>query len=150
MSEEVTATWATRELLILRCALRRLDGGELLVELEDVRQETELPTDQLWAGVQALAHSDPPYIQVSLAGGWTDDHASGVIEGVSERARRELGSWPSADDLVTQLAAALSQAADREAEPERKGRLRAAADTLGGIAREIAVQVISRRLGQEL
>ena len=148
MSEEVTATWATRELLILRCALRRLDGGELLVELEDVRQETELPTDQLWAGVQALTQTRRT--QVSLAGGWTDDHASGVIEGVSERARRELGSWPSADDLVTQLAAALSQAADREAEPERKGRLRAAADTLGGIAREIAVQVISRRLGQEL
>jgi hypothetical protein len=100
------------------------------------------------AGVQALASAFPPYIDVALAGGWTDDYASGVIESVSERARRELGSWPSPDDLVTQLAAALAQAADRESEPERKSHLRAAADALGGVAREVAVRVISDRLGR--
>jgi hypothetical protein len=98
--------------------------------------------------VQALAGADPPYIEVSLSGGWADDHAGGMIERVSERARRELGSWPSPDDLVAQLAAALAQAADRESEPERKSRLRAAADALGGVAREVAVRVISDRLGR--
>lgn len=148
MSEEVTPTWATRELPILRSALRRLDAGALLVELDDVRQETGLPVKQLRAGIDALASADPPYIEVYLAGGWTDEYASGMIQSVSERARRELGSWPSAEDLVTQLAAALSQAADRESEPERKGRLRAAADALGSIARDVAVRVISDRLGK--
>lgn len=66
---------------------------------------------------------------------------------VYERARRELGSWPSGDELLHQLVAALSAAADEETEPEEKGRLRTAADVLGGMARDIAVNVISARIG---
>jgi hypothetical protein len=84
-----------------------------------------------------------------LAGGWTDETAGGgFVTGVSERARRELGAWPSADVLVEQLAAALARAADEEQEPERKSRLRGAAEVLGGMARDIAVNVISSRIGQ--
>jgi hypothetical protein len=74
-------------------------------------------------------------------------HAIGDIDSVFERGRRELGSWPSADSVVAQLVAALSEAADREAEPERKGRLRAAADVLGSIAHDVAVRVIAARSG---
>jgi len=66
---------------------------------------------------------------------------------VRGRARRELGTWPSADALLEQLVAALTAAADAEPEPERKGRLKAAAELLGGMARDIAVQAIGARLG---
>ena len=142
----ITNTWASRDLPILAAALRRLDAGED-ADLEEIRQEVGLTPNQMYAGVQALEGAAPPYIEVTLLMGWSDDRASGHIDRVSERARRELGSWPSASSIVTELVAALSAAADSEPEPERKGRLKAAADLLGGMARDIAVAVLSQKIG---
>lgn len=146
MSDELPETWTTRELPILRAALRVIDNGEI-ADLEEIRRELDLPGMQVWAAVQALEHAWPPYIETSLTMGWRDDHASGHITQVSERARRELGTWPSADDVVSQLAAALAQAADDESEPERKTRLHAAADTLSGVGRDLAVHYFEKKLG---
>lgn len=72
---------------------------------------------------------------------------TGHIDRVYERARRALGSWPTAEVIVDHLAAELEAAADAEAEPERKGKLRAPGDTLAGAARDLAVQVLATRLG---
>ena len=147
----IESTWARRELPILAAALRRLDSGEQrsLQQLEEIRQELDLTPKDLAAGIEALESADPPYIEVEVAGGWTDERAGGgFVVSVSERARRELGSWPSAESLVEQLAAALSRAADDEPEPERKGRLRDAAEVLASTARDIAVGVISTKIGR--
>jgi hypothetical protein len=81
--------------------------------------------------------------------GWGNDRAGGgYVTHVSERARCQLGAWPSADGIVEQLIEALSRAADDEAEPERKRGLRGAAEVLAGMARDVAVNVISARIGQ--
>lgn len=133
---EPQSTWAPRELPILTVALRRLDAGEDAVEFADAH-ETGLTSDQLWAGVRALKTAQPPYIEVEGKAIW----------GVTERAWRELGTWPSADSTVDALAAAFARAAEAEQEPARKKRLRAVADGLGGVLRDIAVGVISKRLG---
>ena len=146
---EVESTWATRELPILVATLRRLDAGEDSAAIEDIGREASLSPRELLAGVRALESADPPYVRAQLAGGWSDERfGGGVISTVSERARRELGAWPSADDLLEQLVAVLAAAADEESEPERKSLLRAAADVLSGMARDIAVNVISARLGR--
>ena len=63
-------------------------------------------------------------------------------------ALRELGIWPSAESLVDALATAFAHAADTEKEPEKKRRLRAVADGLGGALKDIAVGVIVKRLGE--
>jgi len=76
------------------------------------------------------------------------DRVTGHIDRVYERTRRELGSWPTPEVVVDQLAAELAAAADAEDEPERKGKLRAAGDALAGAARDLAVQVLASRLGQ--
>lgn len=148
MEDEIRETWASRDLPILRAALRRLDAGEDYPDLEEIRQELGFSGDQLRAGIAALESADPPYIDVELAMGWREDQASGSVAGVSERARRELGAWPSADSLVDALAAAFARAADDEKEPEKKGRLRAIADGLGGAMRDIAISVLAKRLGE--
>ena len=104
---------------------------------------------ELLAGLGALESADPPYLDVAYGGGWSDERAGGgYVSEVSERARRELGAWPTADGLLEQLVAALIREAEEEPEPERRGRLRNAADVLGGAARDIAVSVISARLGR--
>ena len=138
MADELPSTWAPRDLPILSSALRRLDAGEGLVDLDDLQRDTGLSREQVWAGLRALETAEPPYLIVD----------GRVVLAVSERARRELGTWPAADSLVDALAAAFAQAAEAEKEPERKQRLRAVADGLGGALRDIAVAVVSKRLGE--
>jgi hypothetical protein len=137
MPPQPQSTWAIRELPILSTALLRLDAGEDVAEFEDLARETGLSDDQLWAGLRALEAAQPPYIELDGKHIW----------GVTERARRELGTWPSATSIVDELAVAFAQAAEAEKEPERKNRLRAIADGLGGAVKEIAVAVIAKRLG---
>lgn len=137
------STWPTRDLPILRATLRRLDAGAPWVELGEIRRELGLDQTQLRAGLRALECASPPYIQVS----YLAEGVNGHIHAVSERARRALGTWPSAESVVDRLAAALAEAADAEEEPERKGKLRAAADALGGFVRDVAVGVVSAQVG---
>jgi hypothetical protein len=147
MNAGIAETWTSRDLPILAAALRRLDAGEDVVDLEELRHEVGLDVATMRAGLKALESAWPPYIDVShtMAG---PDQVGGHLQGVSERCRRELGTWPSADGLVDRLAQALADAADREAEPDRKNRLKALAEGLGGIARDVAVGVISAQLGK--
>jgi hypothetical protein len=144
----IESTWAIRELPILAAALRFVDAGEA-PRLADLCAETGLSPRDFRVGLEALANADPPYVEVDWAGGWSDEKVGGFrLNDVSERTRRELGSWPSANGLVEQLVAALDQAAENELEPERKKRLSTTAGVLGGMARDIAVSVIATRLGR--
>jgi hypothetical protein len=97
-------------------------------------------------GLSALETAYPPYLTTrtqlvgpAAVGGW--------VESVSERARRELGTWPSSSEVIDALAAALDQAADSAEEPERRSRLKATAQVLTGMARDLAVSVIATKLG---
>lgn len=143
---EIQETWTWRELPILRAALHRVDHQEDLA-LEAIRAETGLTGPQLRQGLHALENATPPYLDVAIAGGWRDDYAGGLLLSVSERTRRELGSWPSAEALVDRLAEVLRDAAGAEPEPARKSKLQAAAEALGSFARDVAVQAIGARLG---
>jgi hypothetical protein len=147
MDTVTTPTWAHRELPILAAALRRLDNGETFPSLEVIRAEVGLEAIQMRAGLSALETAQPPYIAVryTMAG---PEHVGGFVTSVSERTRRLLGSWPSAEDLMERLVAALQEEATTETQPERRSRLREAAEVLGGMAREIAVQVLAAQLGK--
>jgi hypothetical protein len=62
------------------------------------------------------------------------------------------GGEPAADvlaareSLIEPLAAGIAEAADQEADPERKRRLAVVARELGGMAKAIAVNVASQML----
>jgi hypothetical protein len=71
--------------------------------------------------------------------GYTRSHAA---------ARRAVGQWPTAENLVEALAAGIAQAADHESDPERRTRLRAIAQGLGSFANAVAINVVSQALGQ--
>lgn len=144
--ESAQSTWPTRELPILRAALRAVDAGGDFVELEDIRLEAGISAGQFRVGAQAL--HDAGYLDVIFMPGWTDDHASGNLRSVHERTRRELGSWPTADDVVDRLVAALTAAADNAPEPEKKTMFRATADTVGGMARDVIVSVVAAQIGE--
>ena len=73
-----------------------------------------------------------------------------LFTGVTDAARRAVGQWPSPEVWVERLVQALHEAAEREPDPERRGRLRAMAEGLGGFARDVAVGVLSGGITQSM
>lgn len=72
------------------------------------------------------------------------------VSSVTGEARRKAGQWPTGESLIEHLAAGIAEAAEREADPERKQRLRAVARELGGMAKTVAVNVASQILGHQV
>jgi predicted ArsR family transcriptional regulator len=140
--DELRPTWATRELPILRAALRHADVSDQPISIPELQAEVGLDDTQMRVALRAL--DDAGYLEVGFTGG---GGCNGQVWGVDERARRELGTWPSADNLVAELAAALREASEVSSEPEQSGKLRAAADALTGFARDVAVAVVARHVG---
>ena len=138
--DEVRYTWAERDLPLLRESVRRIDAGEE------------------WPGMREIASScgiDPRQAEVAFDALEEDGYLvirgramSGVLNGnvtqVTGKARREVGAWPTAEGVIDQLVVALTAAADAETEPERKSRLREAAQTLSSTGYRIAVDVATK------
>jgi hypothetical protein len=59
-------------------------------------------------------------------------------------------SWPSAESLVADLVTALAEAEDREADPEKKRRLRQARNVVGGTERQLLIAVAAQKLGHQI
>jgi DNA-binding GntR family transcriptional regulator len=73
--------------------------------------------------------------------------AGWFVTSITPAARREVGQWPTGQSLVERLAGGIAEAAEREADPEQKRRLRDVASELRGAAKAIAINVASEMLG---
>lgn len=91
---------------------------------------------------RALKVLQPTYIR--LVEGLGHGPIASSVRGVTDDARRVVGQWPSAGMWVNRLVGALREAAERESDPERKSRLRAMAEGLGGFARDLAPTHVDR------
>ena len=84
---------------------------------------------------RALEALDGAYVHLGR------DMGGFFVDAATAHARRAVGQWPTGESLVSQLAEGLAAAAEKEADPERKTRLRQAAGLLGGAVRDIAVEI---------
>src|SRR5581483_9261812 len=141
-AHELRETWTTRELPILRHVTARLDSGAQEIGFGEIREALGLEVQEIQLGVHALEDAEPPYLRARWQPVGMGRSTSGMVMFVTERARRELGTWPTAEGLVSELAEALRQAADRAPESEEKSKMRSAAEALSGFARDVAVAVV--------
>jgi S-formylglutathione hydrolase FrmB len=123
----VEDTWAARD-------LEETD----LPEVADIANRTGLVAADVALALKAM---DGVYVDLQMTMG---DSARWYVRSVSPEARRAVGQWPTAESLIGQLVAGLEAAAEREDDPERRGRLRQAASLLGGAARDIAVDIAAK------
>jgi hypothetical protein len=135
---ELAETWTSRELPLLRIAVREVDQGRD-VGFQAMADEAAIDIKQVCVAMEALR--DAGYVQ-----GWFAAGDAGTVKSVSGEARRTVGTWPTAENVVAQLAAALDLAAEQAEEPERKGRLKAAAEALAGVGRDLAVAVVAKQI----
>ena len=135
------STWARRDLPVLDLIVRALEevhygGDPEYPDTENLSEGTGLDETTVAAALQAL---DGEYITLRQ----TSRPGVEYVTAVTPAARRAVGQWPSPENLVDQLAARIGDAAEQEPDPERKSRLQSVARGLTGIARSVAVNVLS-------
>lgn len=109
---ELSETWTTRELPLLRIALQEDDKGHN-VEFAELVEETRIDKEQVWLSMRTLREAG--YVVARLG-----NARSGNVESVTERTRRELGTWPSPESFVDGLARAFAD--QPSARPNRRRR----------------------------
>jgi hypothetical protein len=130
-----------RDLPVLDATVRLLEES-YMVTVSDIAARTDLDLAEVARALEAL---DPAYVDFrkTTTGG---DPRFWYVHKVTPEARRAVGQWPTPDTLIDRLAAELSSAAEREADPERKGLLLYSARLVGDTLREIAVRAAAQAL----
>jgi hypothetical protein len=133
------STWERRDLPVLDAIVRYFDehDGPEIPDAGTFAKLTGVDAGQVGRAVRALG---PRFVKTGPGlGGLTEL----PIMGVTDEARQAVEQWPSPEIWVERLVQALREAAEREPDPERRGRLRTMAEGLGGFARDVAVGVLS-------
>ena len=135
-------TWFDRELPVLEATIQLFEERSYPAGLVRVGQIAERSGMDSLTVLKALIAMNPTYVSLHLvsAGEGPDPQ---IVKSVTTAARQAAGQWPSPETMSDRLLSALSSAADREGDPVRKGHLRAAADALTGIGRDVLVNVMS-------
>jgi hypothetical protein len=132
-------TWNVRELPALEAIVEYFDdpdSGGVGLTRRRAAELASMDEDTFRRALVKLAKADPPFLNLVTV---AEDLVPIRITGVTERALIATGQWPSPEGLVADLVESLEQAALAEQEPERKSKLRAAANILGGVAKDVAV-----------
>lgn len=138
-------TWTSRELPVLNAVVKAFeDRDRRQLRVAELTALCDLPESDVQAALRSLDSASPPYLEAPRPG-WGATYPA-IITGVTERARRAVGQWPTPESLVDRLAEAFGQAAEHEADPQKRGRLREVASWLGQAGRDIAVKVAAEVL----
>ena len=128
-------TWYGRELPVLTAVVNAFEHGlaDGFPDVPDIVEATGLSADDVSRSLSALDGQYLVFVQ-TMSG-------DGFVEKIFPAARRAVGQWPSPEDLVGRMASALREVADRTEDPTTKGRLRQAAEAIGGLAQKVLVEV---------
>jgi hypothetical protein len=142
----VEDSWMTRELPVLIALVEQFDDPAVsLIRTPQVAALTGLDESVVERGLTALFEARPRFVE-----GFAPEEVRvpSYISGVTERARRAVGAWPTPESVVDQLVQALTATAERERDPERESKLKEVAAWLAGGMRDVAVQVVGAVLTQ--
>jgi hypothetical protein len=130
-------TW-TPAFAVLDLIVRRFDeqGPDVLIEASDLAKRTDMSPGQVSLAVHDL---QPTYLKAEPF----EDPDVFLIHQVTDQGRRAVLQWPEV--AVDRVVQALRDAADQQQNPNDGSKLRSAADTIGGSAREVAINAIANR-----
>jgi DNA-binding transcriptional regulator YhcF (GntR family) len=135
-------TWSRRDYPVLNKIVEIIDRemGTSFPSVGELAEQLGFEVADVGRAVTAL---EGEYIELRkyMTGG---NPAPWMVTSISSAARRTVGQWPTAEHAVDQLIGDLEGAAAAEPDPEKRGKLRAAAATLGDLGRDIAVDVMAK------
>ena len=127
-------TWTSRDLPVLQAIVAAFeDPDRWALRLPELIGLSGLPEREVQLALRALWEASPPFVEAARPP--EEMTYPFHITGVTERARRAVGQWPTPETLTARLVEGFNAAAEREADPVRKKRLKEAAGLLGETAR---------------
>lgn len=141
-------TWASRDLVVLD-AIFQLQAEQPVGSfptMGEIAAACGLEVVDVWRSCRDM---DGEYLDLRqvMAGGSAAPHR---VMRLYPEARRAVGQWPSAEQYLERLIAALTVEAERASTAEERTRLRRAAESLGLLAKDVAVSVAGAALGGAL
>lgn len=134
----MTDTWHQRDLPVLQAIVQLKDENPgQPISREQVEQATGLDSETVRRAVYSL--HDEPYIETG--GSLVDLHE--YIKRATGDGKRAAEFWPTPDKLADLLRDAILQAAEREADPEKRSKLKALGDWLAGGGKDVVSGTIS-------
>lgn len=136
-TDKLEDVWAARDFPVLVEVARRFDAGALSVRREDVADATGLDVDTVQLAGLALSRRGLVETKGAMQ--------APVLRftNVAGAAYLLTGLHPDGDDVVSQLVSALQQAAAQQSDEDERGRLRRAADAIGGVSRDVITGVLT-------
>lgn len=129
--------WHGRDLPVLRAVVDLVDADNDLLHPSRLHQATGLTEKEIQRSLRALERGG--YLTLlRMANG-----EAVLVRGLSGEAYRAVGVWPSPDQLVDRVVAALEARAAESGDDQERGRLGQAAQTLASVGRDVLVQVLS-------
>lgn len=141
-------TWASRDLPVLRAAVQIYENGERPnIRVSDIERMLEFDKATIQRALKAL-HSEPFFKAEGSVEGQTGFAFIGAPTG---QALRIAGQWPTPENMVERLIAALEAVAedDTRDEPERS-KAKQAALWLGDALSKIAIGALGGAGGHAL
>lgn len=144
----MNSTWADRDFPVLESIVRRTDESGHEVGLDEIEQDTGLSPEDVQRAIKAL-DSDGGYIRVSTPNG--GGHIDFVLSATS-KARREVGAWPTPENITSELVDRLEQLAnDENAGEDTRTRARrmldAVADGGGAVLTGVLTSILTTQMG---
>ena len=139
-------TWTTRDLPVLRAVVDIYERTGDTVDADEIEAQVGLDKDTVQRALRAL-NTEPFFKDLTevLQG---EIFAIGAPTG---HALRVAGQWPSPENLLERLIAALENAAnDEQREPEERSKLKQTATVLGSLATQLAITALGGAAGNVL
>lgn len=134
-------TWFSRDLPVLDATVRLLDEGNFMVRVIDIAEATGLDVRAVDRALDALEGRYVVKYNKQMTGG---NPETWYVTKVTGAARQAVGQWPTPASVTARLAKAFGDAAETEADPDKKGRLQQVASFLGSTGRDVATEVVSK------
>lgn len=137
MTELLPETWDSRELPVLREAVRLIeaDDGFGSARLGDIALAAGLEEGDVIKSLRALESAG------LIEARWAMPAQAARVVQISGRARQLVGQWPSEETALDRMLAALEAIASKTDDPEEKTRVRKFAAWLGAGATTVGTQV---------
>lgn len=132
-------TWFSRDLPVLSSVVARVETAGI-ADSRDVITDTGLDPQTVGRSARALHAAGYFEADFELGGGFAVMH-------LGERARREVGSWPTPESLADRLTAAVERGLAQASTDDERSRWQKLAAGIASAGREIVVQASGAALG---
>jgi hypothetical protein len=141
VSNELQDTWNARELPVLVEVARQFSHAGTVPSTEAVMERTGLSTADVRLAVQALREAGNLQSPTNFGR---------IFGGVTERACREVGLWPTPETALDRMVAALQHLATAGPTDDDRSRAREILERLTGASKTVAIGVATAAINGQM